>query len=169
MKGVAAMVREESAARVLRPWLGAAFLSACDVCARACGVINAFPLNDGEMERLAEQLDTLLFHQIRAVTAGDMRILLDDGRVIRVRVDDVDQMADELFFLALEELPRTPWQYGRLRQFALSHESLSALRALYQLFSAFQTADETALIARTIRACHPAYRWRGWLPDESKP
>ena len=161
------MVQEESAARVLRPWLGAAFLSACDICAQVCGALNGFPAEDGDLGELAQRLGSLLFHAVRTLTEGDMRVLLDDGRVVRVRVDDIDQMADELLFLVLRGLPRSAWQYGRLRSFALSHESLSALRALYQRFSSFQTEDELALIARTVRTCHPAYRWRGWLPDES--
>ena len=161
------MVRVDTAAQVLRPWLGTAFLTACDVCERACAALNAFSPAAGDMAALADRLNTLLFRQIRALTEGDMRVLLDDGRVVRVRVDDIDQMADELLFLVLRGLPRSAWQYGRLRSFALSHESLSALRALYQRFSSCQTEDELALIARTVRTCHPAYRWRGWLPDES--
>ncbi|MBQ9300668.1 MAG: hypothetical protein IJ214_09165 [Clostridia bacterium] len=163
------MVHEDSVARVLRPWLGAAFLAACDICAQLCGALNAFSPEDGDPAALSAQLDTLLFHRVRELTRGDMRVLLDDGRVIRIRVDDIDQMADELLYLALCRLPLNAWQYGRLRQFALSHESLSALRALYERFAAFQTEDELALIARTVRGCHPAYRWRGWLPDQREP
>lgn len=159
------MVREETVARMLRPWLGAAFLAACDVCAQVCALLNAFSPEDGDLEALAAQLDHLLFHQVRSLTEGDMRVLLDDGRVVRVRVDDVDQMADEALYLALRQLPRSAYQYGRLRQFAMTHDSLSALRALYQDFAAFQTADELALIARTARSGHPAYRWRGWLGE----
>ena len=163
------MVHEDSVARMLRPWLGAAFLAACDICAKASAELNAFSPEDGDPAALSQQLSTLLFHQVRSLTEGDMRVLLDDGRVIRIRVDDIDQMADELLYLALCRLPRNTWQYGRLRQYALSHESLSALRALYQQFAAFQTEDELALIARTVRSCYPAYRWQSWLPDERKP
>lgn len=164
------MVREDSAARVLRPWLGAAFLAACDVCREACAALNAFlALPEGDLSALAARLNTLLFHQVRTLTEGDMRVLLDDGRVVRVRVDDIDQMADDLLYLALCDLPRNACQYGRIRQFALSHDSLSALRALYQRYPAFQTEDELALIARTIRGCHAPFRWRAWLPDERKP
>ena len=160
------MVRVDTAAQVLRPWLGTAFLTACDVCERACAALNAFSPAAGDMAALADRLNTLLFRQIRALTEGDMRVLLDDGRVIRVRVDDVDQMADELLYLALEQLPRSAEQYARLRGFAMTHESLSALRALYLRFTSFQTADELQLIARTVRGVHPPYRWRDWLPAE---
>ena len=160
------MVQEEAAAQALRPWLGAAFLAACDVCSRACAQINGFPLETGDIAALYSRLDTLLFQQIRELTEGDMRVLLDDGRVIRVRVDDVDQMADELLYLALRSLPRNPEQYERVRAFAMRQSSLAALRVLYTRFSAFQTEDELALIARTARACHPPYRWRGWLAED---
>ena len=163
------MVREETVAAVLRPWLGAAFLDACDIRRNACEALNAFPIEEEDPAALYAQLSTLLFQQARSLTEGDMRVLLDDGRVIRIRVDDIDQMADELLYLALCRLPRNAWQYGRLRQYALSHESLSALRALYQQFAAFQTEDELALIARTVRSCYPAYRWQSWLPDERNP
>lgn len=162
------MVHEDAVARVLQPWLGAAFIGACDVCAKACAELNAFSPEDGDPEALSARLSTLLFQQVRTLTKGDMRVLLDDRRVIRIRVDDIDQMADELLYLALCRIPRNAWQYGRLRQFALSHESLAAMRALYQQFAAFQTADELQLIARTVRACHPAYRWQSWLPHENE-
>lgn len=161
------MVRMEMVSRVLQPWLGAAFLRASDVCARACGLLNGFDPAANDLDGLYRQLDSLLFGEIRALTREDMRVLLDDGRTMRVRVDDVDQMADELLYLALHQLPHSAWQYGRLRQFAMTHDSLAALRALYQDFAAFQTADELELIARTARAAHPAYRWRGWLPEEN--
>ena len=162
------MVRMELVARVLQPWLGAAFLRASDVCTRACGLLNGFDPAAGDFDALSRQLDSLLFREIRTVTQEDMRVLLDDGRVMRVRVDDVAEMADELLYLALHQLPHSAWQYGRLRSYAMTHDSLAALRALYQDFAAFQTEDERALIARTARAGHSAYRWQAWLPEENR-
>ncbi len=160
------MVRMETVARVLQPWLGAAFLRASDVCARVCGLLNGFDAAADDPDTLYHSLDSLLFGELRAVTREDMRVLLDDGRTMRVRVDDVAELADELLYLALHQLPHSAWQYSRLRTYAMTHDSLSALRALYQDFAAFQTADELALIARTAREAHPAYRWRAWLPEE---
>ena len=160
------MVRMETVARVLQPWLGAAFLRASDVCARVCGLLNGFDAAADDPDTLYHSLDSLLFGELRAVTREDMRVLLDDGRTMRVRVDDVAELADELLYLALQQLPHSAWQYSRLRTYAMTHDSLSALRALYQDFAAFQTADELALIARTAREAHPAYRWRAWLPEE---
>lgn len=161
------MVRLDSVALALRPWLGEAFLRACGVCAQAGGALNGFDPARGDLDALSRQLDSLLFNQVRTVTQGDMRVLLDDGRVERVRVDDIGQMADDLLYLLLRQLPRTEWQYQRLRQFAMTHASLSALRALYVDFASFQTEDELAVIARTVRSAYPAFRWRVWLPEKT--
>jgi len=160
------MIRADAVAAVLRPWLGAAFIAGCDICERAAVLMSGFDSANGSLEGLAADLNALVFRTLRSGTRGDMRVLLDDGRVIRVRLDDVDQMADEALYLALRCLPRSAWQYARLRQFAMTHESLSALRALYVDFTSFQTEDELRLIARTARSCHPPYRWRGWLGEQ---
>lgn len=159
------MVQPEAAAALLQPWLGSLFLSQSDVCARACGLLDAFDGAAGDFDALFHSLDTLLFHTVHDMTRGDMRVLLDDGRVMRVRVDDIAQMADEVLYLRLRTLTHSAYQCGRLRAYAMTHDSLSALRALYVDFAAFQTRDELDLIARTARACHPAYRWRAWLND----
>ena len=66
-------------------------------------------------------------------------------------------------YLKLQQLPRNPEQYQRLRQFAMTHESLSALRTLYLRFAAFQTPDELDFIARTVRSAYSPYRWHEWL------
>lgn len=152
----------------LRPWLGAAFLERCDVSMRALALLRAFDAGSGDIEALRSRLDTLLFRTVYAMTEGDMRVLLDGGSLVRVRVDDVSQMADELLYLALRETPRTAWHAQRLRQYALTHESLAALRALYIDLRAFQTKDELRLLARTARMVYPEYRWRGWLPEDAE-
>ena len=159
------MTNAEAAAVLLRPWLGEAFLAHCDVCARAGALLDAFDARRPDFESLLHALDALLFRAVRDMTEGDMRVLLDDGRLMRVRVDDIAQMADEVLYLAFSALPRGAWHCAQVRAFAMTHDSLSALRALYVDFAAFQTEDERRLIARTARACHPEYRWRAWLPE----
>ena len=146
------MVAQERVARLLQPWLGAAFLQRCDLAQQAADTLNGCDIAQTPIALLAKDLDEMIFHTLRDMTFGDMRVLLDDGRTMRVRVDDV-----------LQQLPRNPEQYQRLRQFAMTHESLSALRTLYLRFAAFQTPDELDFIARTVRSAYSPYRWHEWL------
>lgn len=157
------MVSQESVSLVLQPWLGAAFLSRSDLPQQAAQCINAFDAVHQPIAQLAQTLDEMIFHTLRDATRADMRVRLDDGRTMRVRVDDIAAMADELLYFKLQQLPRNPEQYQRLRQFAMTHESLSALRALYVRFAAFQTQDELDFIAATVRGAYSPYRWMGWL------
>lgn len=160
-------MRERELTALLRPWLGADFLSKCGVCAQLDELLSAFDLTAGDIGALYERLSACLFDAVRGVTCGDMRVKLDDGRYMRVRVDDIDQMADEVLYLRLRDLAHNPTQCSRLRAYAMTHDSLAAFRALYVDFAAFQTDDELAFIARTVRACHDRYRWQSWLPAGS--
>lgn len=157
------MVLQERVTRLLQPWLGAAFLQRCELAQRAADTLNGCDIAQTPIALLAKDLDEMIFHTLRDMTCGDMRVLLDDGRTMRVRVDDVDAMADEVLYLKLQQLPRNPEQYQRLRQFAMTHESLAALRTLYLRFASFQTPDELDFIARTVRSAYSPYRWHEWL------
>ena len=139
------MVAQERVTRLLQPWLGAAFLQRCDLAQQAADTLNGCDIAQTPIALLAKDLDEMIFHTLRD------------------RVDDVDAMADEVLYLKLQQLPRNPEQYQRLRQFAMTHESLSALRTLYLRFAAFQTPDELDFIARTVRSAYSPYRWHEWL------
>lgn len=157
------MASQEQITLLLQPWLGTAFLQCSGLAQQVTACLNCCDITHSPIASLLKSLDEMIFRSLRDSTRGDMRVLLDDGRTMRVRVDDVVAMADEALYFALQLLPRNPEQYQRLRQFAMTHESLSALRALYLRFAAFQTADELELIARTVRGAYPPYRWHSWL------
>ena len=157
------MASQEQITLLLQPWLGTAFLQCSGLAQQVTACLNCCDITHSPIASLLKSLDEMIFRSLRDSTRGDMRVLLDDGRTMRVRVDDVVAMADEALYFALQLLPRNPEQYQRLRQFAMTHESLSALRALYLRFAAFQTADELELIARTVRSAYPPYRWHSWL------
>ena len=95
------MVAQERVTRLLQPWLGAAFLQRCDLAQQAADTLNGCDIAQTPIALLAKDLDEMIFHTLRDMTFGDMRVLLDDGRTMRVRVDDVDAMADEWLYLTL--------------------------------------------------------------------
>ena len=72
-------------------------------------------------------------------------------------------MADELLYVLMEHLPVTKSNYRIISEYSMHPGSLSALRALYARYEAFQSEEEYRTVIRIIKTCHPPFRWRGWL------
>lgn len=160
------MIQREHVARLLRPWLGQALLDCTNVCEDAALMLGEFDVMHGDYGVLAESLRSLLYRTVYAITRGDMTVYRDGGKRALIRMEDLEIMADSLLYLLFQTLVHSAWNCNRIREFALSHDSLSAIRALYVDFAEFQTEEEKAVLAHTARTCHPAFRYRSWLKDE---
>lgn len=149
---------------ILRPWLGAQLLARNPDLPLKLSEKLGSPLADEKAVRACTQsLDSLLFYLVRDSTNGQMHVLLDDGTRVRVRVADFSVLADELMYLAFRGLPRDARNYIMLKEYSFRHDSLSALRALHELYAEYQSPEELAAIRRIVRNCHAAFRWRAWL------
>lgn len=160
------MIQVEHAQRLLRPWLGQALLDCTNLCEDVALMLDDFDVMHGDYGHLAEELKRLIFRTVHAITRGDLTVFRDNGARARIRMEDFDIMADSLLYLVFHTLVHSAWNCSRIREFALSHDSLSAIRALYVDFAEFQTAEEKAMLAYTARTCHPSFRYRAWLKDD---
>ena len=160
------MIPVERVAKLLSPWLGKALLRRTLVCDDVAAMLENFDVMHGEYDELVQNVKHLLYYTVYAVTQGDMTVVRDHGTRVRVRMEDLDIMADALLYLVFQSLVHSAWNCSRIREFALRHDSLSAIRALYVDFSEFQTAEEKAMLAYTARTCHPAFRYRAWLKED---
>ena len=157
----------ERTAAFLRPWLGSAFVAAhADLMARLAFKLSQFHPGRNSLHTLAQELDSTLFMAVREATGGRMILGMDDGRYMRVRVDDFAVMADELLYLTLERLPRNQECFVLIRDYSMRHGSLAALKALYLHFQALQGEEEYRTVIRVIQTCHPPFRWRQWLENQ---
>ena len=162
-KGGGRMIARAQVENTLRPWLGTALTSALDAQMDALTVwLNAFSLR-ADPERLAGEMDSLLFCAIRDATRGTMLARLPDDTWVRIRVEDFSAMADELMGLVFARFPADAAHLQFLRDYSLRCSSLSALRTLYTRFQALQTKEELATIATVAKGCYPPFRLRGWL------
>ena len=162
------MIQVERVWRLMRPWLGQALLDCTNLCEDAALMLDEFDVMHGDYGQLADDLKRLIYRYVHAVTHGDMTVFRDNGNRARIRMEDMEIMADSLLYLRFETLVHSAWNCNRIREFALSHDSLSAIRALYVDFAEFQTAEEKAMLAYTARTCHPAFRYRAWLKDDEE-
>lgn len=158
------MTALEQTAATLRPWLGSAFVAGhAELMQRISIRLTHFVPGRDSLQGLATAMDSLLFMAVRDQTGGRMVLQLDDGKLMRVKLNDFAMMADELLYILLAALPRTAASYATLNEHAIRQGSLAALKALHLHYEAFQSEDERKLNQRIIRTCHPPFRWRGWL------
>ena len=157
------MIALSQVTELMVPWLGtdltAAMMPAAEDAARC---LNAYTIRR-EISDLFRELDSLMFRAVHYYTQGAMLVSLPDGGRVRMRLDDIATLADELLFLALADLPVDKKHLQAVQQYSLEKDSLAALKALYLHFPALQTQQEIEAIAGLIRRCYPAFRWRLWL------
>lgn len=154
----------EQTAAILRPWLGSDFVAEnAQLMERLAFRLTHFTPGRNTLPQAAQEIDTALFMAVRDGTGGRMILRLDDGRHMRVKVDDFTVMADELMYLLMQGMKRDEQSFLAVRDYSVRQGSLSALRALYLDYQAFQTDEEWRTVARVIKTCHPPFRWRGWL------
>ena len=159
------MIAQAQVMIVLRPWLGAPLLEALvPLTEEIASRLNGCSIRRG-MDTLAEEVDSALFRGVHRATEGSMLARLDDGGCVRIRLEDVSAMADELMLLVFQAFPVDGAHLLFLRDYSLTHPSLSALRALYTRFGALQSPGELAAIASVARKCYPPFRWRDWLRE----
>ena len=157
------MIAQAQVMIVLRPWLGGSLMAALpalpgEIAARLSG----FSM-ERDAERMAKEMDSLLFRAVRYATGGSMLAQMDDGGYVRIRLEDFADMADELMLLVFDEFPTDSRHFLFLRDYSMRHPSLSALRALYTRFGSFQSAQELAAIAAVAKDCYRPFRWQSWL------
>ena len=154
------MIATQQVVHLLTPWLGSALLQVRpQIALETQRRLNGFVSARDSAATLRDSLEGLLYSAEREATQGEMRVLLDDGSVVRME-------ADELLYLVFDQFPTDAHHLMLLRDFSLHENSLSAIRALYLRFADYETEEERATLARVARQSHPPFRWRGWLKDE---
>lgn len=161
------MTSPEKAENLLTPWLGSDFLARNrELPARLALMLFAFQPDRGNLAELRQALDNSLFMAVREDTKGRLALLMDNGRLIRLRMEDFAVMADELLYLLFEALPKTPAHLRLIQEYSLRSGSLSAIKALYLHYRGMQTPEETQTLRRVITSCHAPFRWQGWIDED---
>lgn len=157
------MIAFAQIASTLQPWLGNDLLRCMDDTLRDIHVhLCGYSTRHDPAESM-EWIDRKLFFAIKQATDGRFLMQLPDNTWVRIRLEDIAAMADEVMYLLFDTFPADPWHKEFLQAFSLRVSSLSALRVLYTKMAHLQTEEELFAIARVIRECYPAFRWRQWL------
>ena len=92
-----------------------------------------------------------------------MLLQLENGVRLRLRLRDIDTLADEALGTLLDVLPLPVLTLGMLRDYAMQTGSLCAMRVMLQRYSNALAPMEQEMLIRIIRENYPPDRYQHWL------
>lgn len=151
--------------RALQPYLGLELVDATPIAEEAAHVLRSYAPYRETLEQLAKRLEGTLFDGLYAALGPHMRIRLDSGETVRIRMQDLPELADAVMGVLFDGMTVYSVSFQTLKDYSLRTGSLSAMRVLYQKYDEFQSAEEKALMAQIIRDSHPKAHYAAWLKD----
>lgn len=156
-------IEQTDVERVLRPWLGSLFLNAHPLAETITQKLSAYSPFRQDFDSLYNELEVLLITRLNSLTGGTLTVILDNYHSRRLGQSAIAAMTDDLMGVVFDQLSPFSANYLKINEYSLHHESLNALRVLYQKYESFYTAEEREFMVRMIRTVYPEERYRGWL------
>lgn len=157
------LIRTSLVREALLPCLGTETLNRTAAADHAAEMLRRFDPYRQALEDLALELSNSLFSDLYAALGPRMTLRLDDGRLSRIRMADIPDLADSVLSVLFDSLPGDDVTLRLLRDYAMRATSLSAMRALLLRFGSRQSPEEQAILRRVIRDNYPPERYAGWL------
>lgn len=163
---MAAVIRLEDVVDALRPWVGSLIAENTQLAPGAADILRSYAPYKESTQQLAKRLDSYLFTALHTLLGRSMTITLDNGRDVRLLVSNLAYIADDLLGVLFASLSPYSVNYLMIKDYSMTHESLAALRVLYQKYDEFQSQEEKNLMARIIRQNYPLWRYERWLKED---
>lgn len=149
----------------LKPWLGALFLMSTPLAQEISCQMRQFSPARETFEQLRERLEHHMLVLISKLTRSSMCIMVENYQTKRLTLREIEIMTDDLMGLIFERLSPFESNFIKLNEYALRHESLAALRVLYQKYASFFSKEEYRFMIRMIKNLYPAERYQDWMKD----
>lgn len=140
--------------QALRPVLGERFAHGSGLDEQVTQVLRAWQPRRESFERLVARLKDSIFSGVYGYLGSAMLLQLEDGRIRRIMLTDIEYMADLCSGLALMALPAGQVSLEQLRQEAMSGGSLGAMHALLRRYGDSLPELERQTITRILRENH---------------
>lgn len=147
----------------LRPRLGSSLVDDTPLCAGIASLLRCYAPYRDTLAELEKRLESYLFDGLYTLLGDSMAVMLDDERVVRIRMRELPELADDAMGALFEAMPVYSVNYQTLKDYSLRASSLSAMRVLLQKYDQYQSPEEKALMGKVIRERYPAARYQGWL------
>lgn len=149
----------------LKPWLGALFLMSTPLSQTVAAQMAQYSPARETFEQLRERLEHWLLVEISRLTRSSMCIMVENYQTKRLSLRDIELMTDDLMGLMFDRLSPFSSNFDRLNEYALQHESLAALRVLYQKYASYFSEEEFDFMVQMMKSLYPKERYQAWLTD----
>ncbi len=156
-------VRAEDVRAALEPMLGTRFVAATPLCEHAAACLRQFAPARMSLGDMYLRVKDSIFGDLYEALGQGMLLTLENGVRLRIRLRDIDTLADEALGVLLDALPADVLPLENLRSFALDSGLLCAMRVLLQRYGTVLPRMERDMFVRIIRENHPADRYSAWL------
>ncbi len=144
-------IETQDVLNVLSPVLGVRFPHETGLDEHLAQVMCAWQPRRESFDRLLARLKDSLFSGVYAYLGSAMLLQLEDGRVRRIMLTDIDYLVDLCSGLLLMALPANEVSLEQTRQMAMADGSLGAMFALLRRYGDSLPEPERQTLARILR------------------
>ena len=144
-------VRTKDVQSALAPMLGLSFVQRTEVCSRAAPVLGGYVPGQTTLDEMFEQVRDVIFGELFTRLGQRMLLQLDNGVIIRIRLEDVDRLADAALGVLLDALQPPALTLDILRDYAMRTGAVCAMRVMLERYGKSLTRSEQEMLARIIR------------------
>ena len=160
---MAITIRPEDVRAALAPMLGTRFVLTTPICSETAYCLSLYAPSCMTLEDMYARVKECIFGCLYDTLGQGMVLTLENGVRLRLRLKDVDTLADAALGVLLDALPGAQLPLEFLRGYALDSGLLCAMRVLLQRYGAVLPSMEREMLGRIIRENHPADRYSSWL------
>ncbi len=149
----------------LRPWLGALFLMSTPLSQELSYQMMQYSPVRETFEQLRKRLEQHILVSLNKLTRSSMCIMVENYQTKKLTLSDIEYMTDDLMGLIFDRMSPFSSNFEKLNEYALSHESLAALRVLYQKYASFFSEEEYQFMIYIMKKLYPKERYEAWLTE----
>ena len=156
-------IHPDAVRAALEPMLGTQFVSATPLCENAAACLSQYAPSCMTLTDMFLRVKDCIFGDLYSALGQGMVLTLENGVRLRLRLKDIDTLADEALGILLDALPGDQLPLTFLRPYALETGLLCAMRVLLQRYGAVLPSMEREMLIRIVKENHPADRYSSWL------
>lgn len=144
-------VPAETIQKTFAPLLGPRFVAMTQLCANAAAQLNRYDPARLPLSEVSKLVWDSIFGDLFDLLGERMLLQLENGTLLKIRLQDVDVLADEAMGALLRQIPPAEMPLDALRRHAMDSGSIAAIRLLMERYDRVLPLAEREVLERILR------------------